>query len=117
MRAPSVKVKLPLVGSVASVIANPLKVATPATAVLVLRVKVLPAPEYAAVTVEVSDVTMLPPESTMSTTGCGVSGTPVTAPAGGAVAKANFVATPAVTVMVPDVVVVGESVASLNVRV
>jgi hypothetical protein len=115
--APSVKVRLPLVGSVASVIVNPLKVATPDTAALVLRVNELPAPEYAAVTVEVSEVTMLPPESTTSTTGCGVSATPLTAPAAGAVAKDNFAAAPTETVTVLDAIVVGESVPSENVNV
>ena len=71
----------------------------------------------AAVTLEVlSEVTMLPPESTTSTTGWGV-GTPLTAPRIGAEESASFFATPTDTVIVPDGVVVAESVASLNVKV
>ena len=51
-------------------------------------------------TVDVSHVTMLPPESTTSTMGCGVSATPLMAPGRGvAVAKASFAAAPTVTVI------------------
>src|SRR5580692_2975288 len=87
-KAPSVKFNTPVVASMGAVIARPLKAATPATAAFVLLTNVPPAPVKAAVTVDVSDVTTLPPESTTSTTGCGVRATPLTAPAAGAVAKA-----------------------------
>src|SRR5277367_4383783 len=60
---------------------------------------------------------MLPPESSTSTTGCGVTATPLTAPVAGAVAKATLAAAPTVTVMVFDTAGVAESVESVNVSV
>ncbi len=86
----SVKVSPAMTVSMGAVMARPLKVATPATAAFVLLANELPAPVNAAVTVEVSVVTMLPPESSTSTTGCGVSATPLTAPVTGAVGQVEL---------------------------
>src|SRR6202451_2089165 len=115
--APSVKSSVTFVSIVALVIASALNSATPATASLVAPA--IEVAEVVAVTVDVSPVTVLPPESTTSMMGCGVKATAFTAPAGcgGAAAKASFAAAPTVTVIVAEVVGAAESVASVKVSV
>ena len=89
--------------------------ATPLTAALVGFVSDTPPLVKLVVTVDESEVTTLPPESSTLTTGCWAKAAPLASVADGWVVITNLVAAPVVTVMVFEVAV--ESPPSENVRV